>query len=358
MNHLSSMFKNQVVLVSGHTGFKGSWLCLWLHSLGARVVGVSKEITTSPSHYEHTKNYLSYDLRANIEDKDTFSTILKSYKPVFIFHLAAQAIVVNSFKEPYQTFSTNTLGTLNLLEALRNYPLECSTVLITSDKSYQNRELDRGYHEEDRLGGEDPYSGSKGAAELIINSYYHSFFIHQSKIKIGIARAGNVVGGGDWSIGRLIPDAIRAWTKQESLLIRNPESTRPWQHVLEPLFGYLQFATSLQNSSISSGTALNFGPSSLDTQKVFDVANLLKSNLEKFSWHQENLPEGFHESKLLALDSSKAKAKLNWQTHLSIEEVIQWTATWYKNFYSDKQMNCADFSRQQIDLYTNRLNDD
>ena len=358
MNNLSSIFKNQVVLVSGHTGFKGSWLCLWLHSLGAKVVGVSNELTTSPSHYENTKNFLSHDLRANIEHKETFSIILENHKPVFVFHLAAQAIVVNSFKDPYQTFASNTLGTLNLLEALRNYSEQCTAILITSDKSYQNREIDRGYHEEDRLGGEDPYSGSKGAAELIIHSYFHSFFTHQSKIKIGIARAGNVVGGGDWSIGRLIPDAVRAWTKQESLLIRNPDSTRPWQHVLEPLFGYLQFAGSLQNLSTDSGTVLNFGPSSFDTQKVIDVANLLQSNLEKFSWHQEDLPEDFHESRLLALDSSKAKSELNWQTHLSIDEVIQWTSGWYKNFYSNTPVNCADFSRQQIDLYSNKIIND
>jgi CDP-glucose 4,6-dehydratase len=358
MNTIETVFKDQVVLVSGHTGFKGSWLCLWLDMLGAKVVGVSHQTITEPSHYEHTKNFLSHDLRANIESKETFEKILEDHKPAFIFHLAAQAIVVNSFKDPYQTFTSNTLGTLNLLEALRNYDTECSAVLITSDKSYQNREIDRGYHEDDRLGGADPYSGSKGAAELIIHSYFHSFFSKQSKINIGIARAGNVVGGGDWSAGRLIPDAIRSWINQDSLLIRNPGSTRPWQHVLEPLYGYLQFAKSLQNKSIYSGEAINFGPFSLETQKVVDVANLLQSNLEKFEWRQENLPIEFYESKLLALDSSKAKAMLNWQTHLSIEEVIQWTASWYINFYSDDQMNCADFSKLQIDSYINKVEDD
>ena len=354
---MNNLFKNQTVLITGHTGFKGSWLSMMLKNLGAEIVGLSNNTITTPSHYEHIKHIFSHDLRANIEEKDTFTSAIEKHNPKFIFHLAAQAIVSTSYKDPHQTFSSNTIGTLNLLEALRLSLSQCTAVLITSDKSYKNLEINRGYHEEDIIGGIDPYSGSKGAAELIISSYAQSFFSPTERIKLGVARAGNVVGGGDWSDNRLIPDAIRAWKSNEILSIRNPKSTRPWQHVLDPLYGYIKLAEHLHEKIIPNNSVFNFGPSINESAKVEDIANYLSNYLESFSWKRESEKE-FFESRLLALDSTKANKMLNWKTLLSMDEVIEWTTSWYKNYYSKSGMKISNFSDHQISQYLEKAQND
>ena len=354
---MKDFFKGQTVLITGHTGFKGSWLSIMLKNFGAKIVGISNRDITTPSHYDHLKNIFSHDLRGNIEEKNTFNSVIQEYNPRFIFHLAAQAIVSISYEDPFQTFSSNTIGTLNLLEALRVSKSPCTVVLITSDKSYKNLEINRGYHEEDIIGGFDPYSGSKGAAELIINSYSKSFFSSSERIRLGVARAGNVIGGGDWSDNRLIPDAIRAWRSNEILPIRNPQSTRPWQHVLDPLNGYITLAEHLHKELIPNNSIFNFGPLINESKTVEDLAHYLQNYLEDFSWKKETA-EDFFESKLLALDSSKAKKMLNWQTVLTLNEVIEWTTAWYMNFYSQSGMNISDFSHMQVSQYIERVKND
>ncbi len=227
-------FKNKKVLVTGHTGFKGSWLTIWLKILGAKVLGISNGVLTNPSIFKITKLEKKIESRkVDIRNLKKVKKIFLSFKPDFVFHLAAQSLVQKSYKSPLETFETNSLGTLNILEALRGIKKKCTVILITSDKSYKNLELKRGYRENDILGGLDPYSASKGSAELIIQSYINSYYKKNNKILIGVARAGNVIGGGDWSVNRLVPDCVKSWSKKKTVLLRNPSSTRPWQHVLE-----------------------------------------------------------------------------------------------------------------------------
>ena len=356
MNNLKKIFSDSKVLVTGHTGFKGSWISAWLKMLGANLIGLSDSASNYPSHYESISKIFEKDLRADVRDLEALKKIIHENKPDFIFHLAAQPLVLDSYKNPYATFTTNTLGIINLLESLRTYREECSVVIITSDKSYENLELDRGYHEEDRLGGLDPYSGSKGAAELAIKSYFHSFFQNNHSVKIAIARAGNVIGGGDWSSGRIVPDAIKAWQTNRALTIRNPYSTRPWQHVLEPIHGYLLLAQSLKENKSINGQAYNFGPNSDQTYNVIDVSKILSEFLVGFSWKidQEN-KNILYESKLLALNSSKANEQLGWFSKLSFKDTMKLTALWYQHFYSDKQGKIFDFTATQIENYSDSL---
>ena len=230
MYNFKNFYLNKSVLITGHTGFKGSWLSLWLYLMGAKVIGVSLNKPTNPSHFDKIKlkNKIT-DLRLDIRNLEKLNLVFKKYKPDIIFHLAAQSLVRRSYKEPINTFSTNIIGTLNILDCMRAYKKKCNAVIITSDKSYKNLEIKRGYHENDLLGGKDPYSASKASAELIIQSYVNCYFNNNDKNKLAIARAGNVVGGGDWSEDRLIPDCIRACIKNNKTIIRNPNSTRPWQ---------------------------------------------------------------------------------------------------------------------------------
>ena len=245
-------FKNKTVLVTGHTGFKGSWLTLWLVLLGAKVIGLSINFPSNPSHFNLMKlqkkiNHKKIDIR-NLK---LLKKIFRRYQPDYVFHLAAQSLVKKSYSEPIYTWGTNTMGTLNILESLRELKKNCVAVLITSDKSYKNVEIKRGYKENDILGGGDPYSSSKASAELAIQSYISSFFSSKkTKVLIGIARAGNVIGGGDWSENRLVPDCAKSWSKNKKVLIRNPRSTRPWQHVLEAIWGYLLLASDLKKYKV------------------------------------------------------------------------------------------------------------
>lgn len=354
MNTLK-IFKNKTVIVTGHTGFKGSWLTLVLIYLGARVVGISNDIPTKPAFFQILKlNKKIKDLRADVRDLKKIKKIFKRHKPDYIFHLAAQSLVKKSFKDPVYTFTTNFVGTLNILESLKEFKKECVSVIITSDKSYKNFEIDRGYKENDILGGEDPYSASKGSAELVIQSYCKSF-LKGDKKKIAIARAGNVIGGGDWSEDRLVPDCMKSWSKKKKVILRNPNSTRPWQHVLEAVFGYLTLAVKLRKNSKIHGEAFNFGPNNKDNKSVLNVVKEMKSSWKAVSWNIKKRKKAEYESKLLKLNSNKAKLKLNWVNNLNFKETIKMTTDWYKNFYEKKENNFK-FSIKQIFNYQKKKN--
>ena len=245
------IFKNSRVIVTGHTGFKGSWLTAWLKQLDANVMGISLNPPTNPSHFNVAKIGKNIkDIRLDIRNKKKLEKKIVSFKPNFIFHLAAQPLVATSYTDPVLTWDTNVFGSLNILEALRKIKNNCSVVIITSDKCYFNKEVHYGYKETDTLGGKDPYSGSKASAELLIKSYINSFFNKKNKIRIATARAGNVLGGGDWAKNRIVPDCVRSWSKNKQVELRNPNSTRPWQHVLEAVGGYLCLAINLKNNKI------------------------------------------------------------------------------------------------------------
>ncbi len=357
MKNLDNIFNNSKVLVTGHTGFKGSWLSAWLKKLGARLIGISDKVHTEPSHYSQIASIFEKDLRVDIRNLKEFRENIFINEPSFIFHLAAQPIVLDSYIDPYKTFTTNSLGTINLLESLKNYQKNCHVVIITSDKVYENLELSRGYHENDRLGGYDPYSASKGAAEIAIRSYFKSFFSKEHNVKLAIARAGNVVGGGDWSKGRIVPDIIEAWQDSSELKIRNPLSTRPWQHVLDPIYGYLLLAMHLeQNNHLVNGEAFNFGPFENQTFNVSEVVNAMSEFLPEFSWKEESKnTAGLYESKLLALNINKANKVIDWSPLLGFNEIFSLTADWYKNFYSSKKINILEVTNNQIKNYTDRL---
>ena len=353
--NLKEFYKDKTVLVTGHTGFKGSWLSLWLSILGAKVIGISDRVYTSPSHYEEIKDIFSIDLRGDVKKIKQVYDLIDTHKPDFIFHLAAQSIVKTSHKNPFNTFQTNTLGTVNLLESLRKLNPNLIAVLITSDKSYQNVEKIEGYKEEDKLGGSDPYSASKAAADIFIESYSKSFFVDaKSKVKVSAARAGNVIGGGDWSNDRVIPDCIKAWSRNEQAIIKNPQAIRPWQHVLEPLSGYLTLGAKLLRDDSLVGEAFNFGP---DEKDIFTVEELIQELAKSWSgvkWIVENDPNEIKESMLLNLNCDKAKSLISWDSTLSFTETAKWTAEWYKKYYEDED-KIKDFSFKQIESYSESL---
>ena len=302
------IFKNKKVLITGHTGFKGSWLALWLSMSGAKVMGISNKIITNPSNFKAIKlkkEILSKNI--DIRNLKKIKTAIIKFQPDFVFHLAAQSLVKKSYEDPIYTYETNTIGTLNILESLRFLKKRCNAILITSDKSYKNLEIKRGYKENDLLGGIDPYSSSKASAELIIQTYINTFLKRQKNIRVGIARAGNVIGGGDWSLNRLIPDCVKSWSKNKSVLIRNPKSTRPWQHVLEALSGYIILSYKLSINKKIHGEAFNFGPSNNNEFNVIDVINKMKKDWKKVSWKIIKKNNLQHESILLKLIQIKQK---------------------------------------------------
>jgi len=342
------IFKNKKIIVTGHTGFKGSWLFAWLNKLDAKIIGISKNIPTQPSHY-NTLNFKKNSFWIDIRDKKKLKKKILSFQPDFIFHLAAQSLVFESIKNPIDTWNTNLIGTLNILESLRGYRKKCSVVLVTSDKCYENLEINRGYKENDKLGGSDPYSASKASTEIMIKSYVKTFFKNQTKVRIATARAGNVIGGGDWSNSRIIPDCVKSWTKNKTIIIRSPKSTRPWQHVLEPLRGYLMLSKNLYQKKEFHGDSFNFGPNkNMKKKKVIEVVKYF-SNFWKNSKWKIIISKNSIESKLLSLNCSKAKTKLGWNTVLSSDEALKFTSDWYNNFYSKKKIN--DFSLKQIISY-------
>ena len=349
------IFKNKKILITGHTGFKGSWLSLWFKSLGADVMGVSIDIPTKPSHFKlinlekKIKNKF-----VDITDLKKLKKIFVTFKPDYVFHLAAQSLVKKSYKNPLFTYYTNAIGTLNVMESLVSLRNNCIAVIITSDKSYKNLEIERGYKETDVLGGADPYSASKASAELIIQSYFKSYLNDKKNIRIAVARAGNVIGGGDWSEDRLIPDCVRSWSKNEKVIIRNPDSTRPWQHVLDALYGYIILSINLRKNIKLNGQAFNFGPSMSNNYKVIDVLKLVKKLWQNILWKIIKVKRREFESSLLKLNSSKANSILKWRCNLSFKESIYFTTEWYRYFYTKKK-NMYDFSIKQINLYVKKL---
>jgi CDP-glucose 4,6-dehydratase len=353
----NNVFKDKKVIVTGHTGFKGAWLAVWLQHLGAKVTGISKDIPTNPSLFEELKLAEKIDHRlADIRDLDAIKKIFQEVAPDFVFHLAAQPIVSTSYEDPITTLQTNVLGTANILEALRTLENRCNAVMITSDKCYDNVEWIWGYRETDRLGGKDPYSASKGAAELVIKTYYHSYFKQpDSKIKLVSTRAGNVVGGGDWAASRIVPDCMRAWSEEQKVKVRNPQSTRPWQHVLEPLGGYLRSAQVLQETPDKiHGEPFNFGPNS---DQTFTVLELLKAISTHWEFKDNEDPfvivpnTSFHEAGLLKLNCDKALSYLQWKPVLDFAETARFTGEWYDTFYHKKSDNLFDYTTKQIDEY-------
>ena len=343
------------VLLTGHTGFKGAWMTLMLDELGAKVFGFSDNSIKPPSMFEDLslRNVCVESASGDIQELKEIRDVIARFKPEIVIHMAAQSIVADGYSDPVKTFKTNVLGTLNLLEAIKNFPGTIQTVLcVTSDKSYENLELGRPFIETDPLGGIDPYSASKSASEMVINSYRASFF-DEMKIPICIARAGNVIGGGDWSKDRLIPDAIRALYESKVLRIRNPLGVRPWQHVLEPNFGYL----SLAKESYGKGEGLfssawNFGPPSNGSISVSELLALVQIEAPELEWEAHS-DSNYSEAKLLTLSSAKAKSLLGWETKLSTQNSVKLTIAWYLANQSGLDMEL--FSRKQIRDYFGML---
>ncbi len=351
--YIFEKFKNKKVLITGHTGFKGAWLSLWMYLIGARVVGVSLPNKNKNNHFNKLnlkKNFKSYYF--DIQNINDLKKIFVKHKPDYVFHLAGQSLVKKSYKSPRNTFLTNTIGTLNILESLLLLKKECVAVIITSDKVYYNRETSRGYLETDELGGKDPYSSSKACAEKIIFSYLNSFLRRKKNLKIAIARAGNVIGGGDWNESRLIPDCIKAWSKKEKVLIRNPSSTRPWQNVLDVLKGYMTLAIKLKKNSKLNGEAFNFGPRGNDNYSVLQIIKYLKSIWKMVDWKVHKSKKSFYESKLLKLNSNKAAKLLNWKCSLTTKESLHLTIDWYKRNLKSKK-NTFFLSKSILDKYLN-----
>lgn len=352
---LARAFAGKTVLVTGHTGFKGSWLTAWLQRLGARVTGLSLDIPTKPSHFEELGIAPEIDdRRVDIRSGKDVAGVIGEVRPDIVFHLAAQSLVRRSYRSPLESFETNALGTANVLEALRLAQRPCVAVLITSDKCYDNVEWVWGYRETDRLGGKDPYSGSKGAAELVIRSYCASYFnASDSPVRIAVGRAGNVIGGGDWAEDRIVPDCIRAWAQGRPVEVRNPHATRPWQHVLEPLSGYLWLAAMLLQQRELNGEAFNFGPSLLEDHPVSDVIAALARTWSGQADHcVVGAPAGSAEAGLLKLNCDKAFARLQWRATLAFDEMIALTGEWYDAYYrKDRSQSVLALTAAQIDRY-------
>ena len=353
-NHL---FINKKILITGCTGFKGSWLSIWLNLLGAKLYGLALEPPTNPSLYE--KANLEKIIENNfidIRNSEKVSNLIRRINPDYIFHLAAQPLVKNSYIKPIETWETNVLGTVNILDSLRFLEKKCIGVIITSDKCYENQEWEWGYRETDILGGSDPYSASKGSAELAFKSYFKSFFSNSlsPNIRIASARAGNVIGGGDWAENRIVPDCIKSWIKEIHVEIKSPNSTRPFQHVLEPLSGYISLAEKLNTLNEINGESFNFGPLSSSNYRVIDVVKALSRNWENAKWELSIKKNNFNESKLLKLNCDKALSLLRWEPTLDFETTMRLTGDWYYDFYNKKDFNVLENCRNQIKGFSSK----
>lgn len=345
-------WKNKSVFLTGHTGFKGGWLTLWLSSMGAKVTGYALAPNTNPNLFD----VLAMDAmieKSNIADIRDLASLQKSMalsKPDVVIHMAAQPLVRYSYANPVETYATNVMGTVHVLESTRTIESVGATVVVTTDKCYENREREAGYREDEAMGGFDPYSSSKGCAELVTSAYRQSYFSSiKSMNTVASARAGNVIGGGDWSQDRLIPDAIKAFEANQPLMIRNPLATRPWQHVLEPLSGYLVLAQALYEQGSAFASAWNFGPRDEDNRMVKEVIDLLISDWDSSARWEKEGSEQPHEANLLKLDCSKAYAQLDWTPKWGLEIAVQKIVEWQKA-YQQKQ-NMQELSLVQINHY-------
>jgi len=333
----NNIYKNKRILVTGHTGFKGSWLVAWLKMLGANIIGASLAPNTDPAHF----SLLGLDIESylvDVCDADKVKKLIGKAKPEILFHLAAQPIVRESYVDPIGTFATNVMGTVNVLNACRNSESLKAIVVVTSDKCYENKEWIWGYRENDPMGGYDPYSASKGCTELVINSFRNSYFNLEQfgkkhQVLLASARAGNVIGGGDWAKDRLIPDIVKSIVASEKVLIRNPQATRPWQHVLECLSGYLCIGEKLLRGENKFAEGWNFAPTFEGDATVLDVVNKMQNNWSKLQYAIEEQTDHPHEAYLLKLDSSKAYTLLHWRNVWDLEKTIMMTTDWYRNFY-------------------------
>jgi CDP-glucose 4,6-dehydratase len=352
---IESYYKGKRVFVTGHTGFKGAWFITWLHLLGAKIKGYSLPPEETNSFFNTISPQIEFEnVFADIRDKEKLQTEIANFKPDIVFHLAAQALVRRSYQIPAETFEINAVGTANLLEAVNKLPGKCTVVIITTDKVYENRETNYHYKEEDVLGGYDPYSASKAAAEIVVSSFRNSFFniknfpSHQKAIVT--ARAGNVIGGGDRSADRIIPDIIRSLENNEPVEVRNPNAIRPWQHVLEPLGGYLLIAMLLDTDATGFSGAYNFGPLPDDHLPVKNLVEAAINYWGSGTWVNKWDATQPHEAGLLQLDINKAKTVLNWQPKLASAAAIEWTINWYKQ----EPANIFNFTVQQIKNYQQR----
>ena len=353
----NKFWKNKKVLITGHTGFKGGWLSVWMDLLGAKVSGYSINPLTKKNFFNATKikKIFFKDYRKNIQNYKNFEKCIKDTKPQIIFHLAAQPQVLASFKDPLDTILTNVVGTSNLLQIVKKYKFVKSVVIITTDKVYKNNDKKIRFSEKDHLGGDDLYSSSKACADIISSSYFDSFF-KKSNCGVATARAGNCIGGGDWTRFRILTDASEAFLKNKNLKIRNPNSTRPWQHVLEPLLGYILLAEKLfGNKQREFSTSWNFGPSRRTHIKVFKFAKILKSKMSSKSKLIVSKKSDNREKKNLDLDSKKANKVLGWKSLLSIDDTLKLTADWYLANYQKKNM--YNFTNAQIKEFLKIYND-
>lgn len=330
------------VLVTGHTGFKGSWLSIWLHELGAEVVGVSQDPFTNRDNYvlSGIGNKMMADLRSDICDGQKMKEIFQKYQPEIVFHLAAQPLVRYSYEQPVETYEANVMGTIHVMEAIRATSSVKVGVMITTDKCYDNKEQMRGYKEDDPFGGYDPYSSSKGACEIAIQSWRRSFFNPEDygkkhHVSLASVRAGNVIGGGDWALDRIIPDCIKALEQDKVIDIRSPKAIRPWEHVLEPLSGYMLLAKKQWEHPTEFCEGWNFGPESESVSTVWEVATELIKNYGKGKLKDSSDPNAVHEAKLLMLDITKAKTKLGWKPRMNMQQCMDLVADWYKRYQNE-----------------------
>jgi CDP-glucose 4,6-dehydratase len=350
------IFKNKKIIVTGHTGFKGSWLTLWLSMMGAKIVGISLKPKDKDSHFElinlksKIKNYYF-----NILDRKKFKKKILDFKPDYIFHLAAQSLINVSYKDPKMTWETNVNGVMNLLDSVLELKKKCICIIVTSDKCYLNTEKKVGYKENDKLGGKDIYSASKASSEILVNSYYNSFFKNKSKHVLTTVRAGNVIGGGDWNKGRVIPDCIQSLIKKKYAIIRNINSSRPWQHVVEIVYGYLKLAIYNSSNNKLNGKSLNFGPSHKNIYFVKDILREIKFFFSNFKWRLDKQHVSFLETNLLVLNSDKSYKYLKWKIMMNFKETIKKTLEWYDayvKFYLYKN-GVVDFNKISKDQITN-----